>query len=668
MPTTPSHSDSINQALGLHRAGRFREAEGLYRSVLAARPCEFAALYYLGLLYAQQGQPAAAVPLFRLAVQQEPAFAELHNNLGMALHSLSRYQEALQSYESAIAHNSQYATAYNNLGTTLGVLGRHEEAIAQFEHALRLKPDFVEAINNIGTECYILRRYARAAAYFKSAVSARPDFADAHINLGNALAEQQLFNDALDSYTKASKLRPTSTPLLLLIGDVNRSLRRPQDALRSYERALHQEPRSVECLLKLGNLLQTLNRHTEATAVYRTVLEISPGHAEAQDCLGFAAAELGDADGARQAFEQALESEPGRVKSLFGLAQCSTLTAQDRNFDTMTRLAADAAALGPADQILLHFALAKGYSDLARPEESFAHLLKGNALRRREVDYDEAATLGQFTRLRKTFTQDLMKRFKGCGNPTRKPVFILGMMRSGSTLVEQILASHPHVFAAGERPDFQESVSEVLGTSIDQITDFEAILTPEMLNRMGSLYLDRLRAIEAAENARGHEEACARRVTDKLPANFLYLGLIRLVFPNATIIHTSRDAMDTCLSCFSHLFADKQPHTYDLGELGRYYRAYTQLMTHWREALPGSDFLDVIYESLVGNFDMEAKRLVQYCGLDWDPACLEFYKTDRPIRTASMLQVRRPIYRTSVGHFRPDPQILRPLLAELDLH
>ncbi len=280
--------------------------------------------------------------------------------------------------------------------------------------------------------------------------------------------------------------------------------------------------------------------------------------------------------------------------------------------------------------------------------------MRGNALKRQQLAYDEADALARLERLRQGFSPTVMRRSRGQGNPSTLPVFILGMPRSGSTLVEQILAGHPKVHAAGEPPDWLERTMTTVWS--DQRGAARSSLGPERLRALAKTYLGGLAAMAPA----------AERVTDKLPGNFQTLGLIHLALPNARIIHTRRDPVDTCLSCFSNLFANElQPYTYDLGELGRLYRAYHALMEHWRRVLPPDTMLEVDYEDVVDNLEGQARRIIAYCGLDWDDACLAFHTVERAVRTASVVQVRQPIYRSSVGRWRPRDDILRPLLDGL---
>ena len=329
----------------------------------------------------------------------------------------------------------------------------------------------------------------------------------------------------------------------------------------------------------------------------------------------------------------------------------------------MEALAARRTTLPVHEQIALCFVMHKLCTDLGQPARGFDFLLEGTALRRGQLPYDEAGALAALEAPRRVFTPALLARHAGEGDPSELPVFIVGMPRSGSTLIEQVLASHPRVVGGGERPDFGAVLHGAIrreGTA-ERSDDFIAALSGPVLRRMAASYLERL------ESAAAGTRRDPLRITDKLLDNFRHLGLIHLALPNARIIHTRRDPVDTCLSSFSKLFAAAQPHTYDLGTLGRYWREYDRLMAHWRALLPPGVMLEVQYEEVVADFAAQARRVIAHCGLDWDDACLDFHRTDRPVRTASVVQVRQPIYRTSVGRWRPDPDTLRPLLEGLGL-
>jgi len=324
----------------------------------------------------------------------------------------------------------------------------------------------------------------------------------------------------------------------------------------------------------------------------------------------------------------------------------------------MQALAAKPDGLSATDRLRLDYALGKAYADFRDHSSAFKHWASGASAKRSQLAYDENAAFAFFEAIERVFTTELVQAKSGWGDPSQAPIFILGMPRSGSSLVEQILASHPAVYGAGELRTFNDvvlSVRDPDGAAIPY-PDFVPALDPASSKLLGSRYVSMLRALAPTTG---------ERVTDKMPANYFFVGLIHLLLPNATIIHTIRNAVDTCFSCFSTLFVRDQNHTYDLGEIGRYYKRYERLMAHWRRVLPPGRFLDVNYEELVEDLDGQARRLLEYCGLPWDERCLEFHRTERPIWTASTMQVRQPIYKSSIGRARAYEAFLAPLIASL---
>ncbi len=331
----------------------------------------------------------------------------------------------------------------------------------------------------------------------------------------------------------------------------------------------------------------------------------------------------------------------------------------DLQLQAMEGLARNIGALEEEQKIGLHFALGKAYADLGDHVRAFDHLVQGNALKRRRIIYDERMALAVIARIGHAFTAELIKSKSGLGvHASKVPVFIVGMPRAGTTLVEQMLASHPLVFGGGERHDFSDALAELIDTesATSPIRQLVQSLDREKLAGIAARYLAASRAIAPD----------AARVTDKMPANFRFAGLIHLALPQARIINVRRDPIDNCMACFSQSFADdNQAFSYDLGELGRYYRAYAELMDHWRGVLPSDVLLDVHYEELVDDFEAQARRIVAHCGLEWDERCLAFHETERRIKTASAVQVRQPLYRSAVGRWQPYRDMLKPLLDEL---
>jgi tetratricopeptide (TPR) repeat protein len=414
---------------------------------------------------------------------------------------------------------------------------------------------------------------------------------------------------------------------------------------------------AVEAHINLARVLRERGKSDAAIAHYEKAIALKPDDADIHNNLGRLLGELGWIAQARAAYEKAIALLPRCGALYLNLAHCDKVAPDDPYLAAMEELAEDQDALGEQDRIDLDFALGKAYTDIGQHERSFRHLLRGNARKRKTVVYDEAAALGELERIRLVLDARLMRTGTRRGNPSHLPVFIVGMPRSGTSLIEQILASHPKVFGAGELTAFQDAVAGLAQPGGASLPFPELLLSlpKQRLRELGSRYLAAVKAI-----------APAPRVTDKMPGNFRFVGLIHLALPNARIIHAQRDPVDTCLSCFAIQFtAGGSEYSYELGELGRCYRAYQALMTHWRNVLPVGVMLDVQYEDVVDDLEGQARRIVAHCGLDWDERCLAFPSTQRAVRTASAAQVRRPIYRSSIGRWRPDHALLQPLLEAL---
>jgi tetratricopeptide (TPR) repeat protein len=684
-PANPSQL--FQQGVLLHRQGKFDQANEFYKAVLAVQPKHFDALYLLGVLHHQRGQntealgylsgaqkmqptnvavlstvglvqaslgrPREALSSFDRALTIKPDNAEALNNRGLTLANLGRHGEALESFDRALAFKPDFTDALTNRGNLLARLGRAAEALASYDRALACKPDLADAFNNRGNVLRDLKRPTDALVSYDKALTLNPNYAEAFNNRGNALADLNRTEEALASFDKALALNPNYADALNNRGNALRDLKRPADALASFDRALALKPNDPFALNNRGNALRDLKRSAEALTNYDKALSFKPDYAEAYSNKGVALTEFGRFAEASEAIERAIALVPRSPNFYYNLAEAKRLAADDPYVRIMEELTQETHAFSPGEQIALHFGLGKVFADNRDHERSFQHFLRGNALKRQQTVYDEAAHLGYFERARAAFTRELMHGREGCGDPSSLPVFILGMPRSGSTLVEQILASHPKVFGAGEIDDFSKTMTAVGGASIS-----ETILqmSDENLRRLGSIYIDSIRAVAPA----------AARITNKTPENFRFIGLIHLALPNARIIHTRRDPVDTCLSCFSKLFVDNLPYTYDLGELGRYYRAYETMMAHWHDALPQGAVLDVQYEDVVADLEGQARRIIAHCGLEWDARCLDFHQTERPVRTASKAQVRQPLYRSSVGRWRVHEPFLGPLLTELE--
>lgn len=680
----------IQRAFALHQQGNLADAEKIYTDILRKAPNHFGALSLLGAIACQSGAYERAVTLLSKATSINPNVAPAHSNLAVALRELKRFKEALISCDKAIALKPDYVEAYYNRGLTLEELGRIENALSSFDKALSLKPS-PEVYYSRGNALRELGRFRDALLSYENAIALNPTFAEAHFNRGNALKELGRPQEALVSYERAIALKPGFAEVHHNRGVVLNELGRLDESLVSYERVVALQPdnadayfeRSVvlrklgqlnralesceraialrphfpEAFYNKGNIFRELDRLNEACDSFRHAVALKPDFVAAYNNIGLSLIELGQTGEAQEAFRKALDIEPRNATALSNLSHAKKFAAGDPHLDVMQELLANPELLSESERIELNFALGKVYADLKDHRRSFEHLLAANRAKRAIFPYDEQAALATFDLLERTFTRELINSKSGSGDPSRQPIFILGMPRSGTTLVEQILASHPEVYGAGESDALQRTVQAMYradGATVPY-PYFVPALDSFALAGLGARYL-------AAINEGGPKN---KRISDKMLANSMFVGLIHLILPNAKIIHSIRDPIDNCISCFSILFTKGQNFAYDLGELGRYYKGYERLMAHWHDVLPEGRILDVKYEDVVADVETQARRILAYCELPWDDRCLSFYETERPVRTASMTQVRQPIYQRSIGRWRVYQEFIGPLLEAL---
>jgi tetratricopeptide (TPR) repeat protein len=548
----------------------------------------------------------------------------------VGFHQAGRLDRAVELYRQILLCEPDLPEVHNNLGAALAALGKLSEATQSYRRALDLNPDNAQAWCNWGAALASLGQLREAEANLRRAIALDASFAEAHSQLGHTLRLSGSLDDA-------------------------------EDMLR---RAIALDPNNAQAHAGLGTLLLDCGLSCEAAGAFARAVALKPDFAGAYNNLALALKEAGRLDEAACAAEEAIRLAPRRAAYYANLAEVRTFAAGDPHVGALETLA-QGASLAVDERIHLHFALAKAYEDMGHADDAFTQWLAGNRLKRHAIVYDEATTLARMERARELFTPELIAACPSVGEPSQLPVFILGMPRSGTSLIEQILASHPDVFAAGEINLFDRAVGAICQRAKLAVgPPPRAAAYPDMVADMGLedfRWLGAAYAHKLAERSPG-----AARITDKMPSNFIYAGLIHLALPCATIIHAVRDPIDTCVSCFAKLFVDGQAFTYDLAELGRYYGRYRALMAHWHRVLPPGRILDVRYEDVVADLEGSARRIVAHCGLGWDARCLDFHRTERAVRTASAAQVRRPIYGHAVARWRTYERFLAPLLAELD--
>ena len=717
-------ADTLQIALQHHQRGRLEEAAQLYQAILADQPRHVEALHLLGVVAHQKGDHARAVLLIGRAVAADPNNAIYHANLAEAYRMLGQLDRAVASCQVALGLRPHYPEVANNLGLALLGQGKTDEAIAQFAEALRFKPDFAMACNNLGNALRQRGDLQEAETHFRSAVAMepglaeahsnlgqlllerhrphesleslrvavrlRPDLAEAHNNLGNALREAGRLAEARQCYGEALRLNPDLAMTYNNIGQALHEENALDQALTWYERAIQIDPDSARFRCNLASLLAEGEKYDEATVQYRLALRLDPDCAEAHCGLGGVRHEQGDLEQAQDHYRQALHCNPnlpaahaalGQVREELGdlvaaescwrtalrhdprhtaaHAQLATMlrhTLPDEDLAALCQLRSDP-DLSDARRSALQFGLAQVYDARGAYTEAAellqqANVLAGAVARKRGQDYDAVAH-GRFVdRMMAISTSAFFERVSGFGLDSERPIFIVGLPRSGTTLTEQILASHSQIFGAGElRLAATSSRDWLPGTT--PAVDALAGLDQATARRLGERHLGRLQELNGDR----------LRVVDKMPDNYLYLGLLTVLFPRAKFIHCRRDLRDNAVSCWMTNFrairwANDPEHI-----VGRFHE-YQRLMQHWREVLP-VQLLDVDYEETVADVEGTARRLVQWCGLEWEPACLQFHTGTRPVRTASVAQVRQPIYRRSVARWMHYEESLGALFARL---
>jgi tetratricopeptide (TPR) repeat protein len=495
-----------------------------------------------------------------------------------------------------------------------------------------------------------------AEALYLGALERMPGLFDAQHLLGVLRSQQGRYDEALALVTAVLQAQPGSIGALTNHGRILYDMKRHEEAVASFDKALALRPDHALALNNRGNALAALGRDVEALESYWRALRAMPSYADAYNNMGVLLKELGRLGEAQAAFSKALEIEPKLTGAYLNLADCKRFEAGDPHLMHMQALVHDE-TLPEAAKVHLHFALGKAYADLKDHRRAFENMARGNAKKRALVTYDEARMTKLFERTAEVFSRDRVLAKANLGDPSNLPIFVIGMPGSGTTLVEQILASHHDVHGAGELTTFSEIAGSVYGPDgrVVGYPDFVADCDDTVFRAVGSYYIEALRKLAPQ----------AKHVADKMPSNFIFAGLIHLALPNARIIHVVRDPIDNCVSCFFRLFTGNLNHTYDLAELGRFYRRYQTLMAHWHDVLPAGRILEVRYEDVVADVEKASRRILAHCGLDWDPHCLRFHQTDRRVRTASAIHVRQKIYKSSVGRWRDYRPYLGPLLREL---
>ena len=555
----------------------------------------------------------------KTALNQAMNQAQMHERAG-------RFGEAEVAYRQIISTDQSFHPAYHALGLLAFNAGNLPMAADLLKAAVALDKKIPLYQRNYGEMCRRLGRLDESIAAGKAACKLAPTDIDAHYNLGLAYTDAKEYEHAINAYRKALKL------------DSKHGL--------SWN--------------NLGSALEQQGDKTAALEAYTKAVALNPFHAEAQNNAGAIFSEQGKLDEARASFQAAIDAKPDFVESHYNLSSLKTYKKDDPHLAMLEGVYANRNHLSNHARIRYCFALGKALDDIGQYERAFAAYDEGNKLQHAILPMDEQNADVMLANIMQIFDAKFFaerkSNFQQVKETGKTPIFIVGMPRSGTTLLEQILCSHASVHGAGELIDLNAVITQATGASVGKpFTAGVQTLSEADMRHIGEDYLKRVWKLSPESTF----------ITDKMPANFFYLGLIHLALPHAKIIHAMRDPMDSCFSCYSRLFNDTMEFAYDQGTLGRYYARYIKLMQHWHKVLPAGTILDLPYEKMVDDTEAQVRRVLEFVGLPWDANCLQFHKNDRLVKTASVAQVRQPIYTSSVERWRHYEQFLGPLLAEL---
>jgi len=636
-----------------HRAGRLRDAENVYRSILADDPEQADALNLLGIVALQSGNAQDATRLFEAAVSSRPDNPEFHNMLGEALRMSGKPELAEASYKNALELNPRFAGAHNNLANLYLQMARLDEAIHHYQAAIAANPGFPMSFNNLGAALRRAGRLDEAQDAFRKAIELVPNYAEAHTGLGLVYESLGQLDEAIESHRQAVTLNPSLAEAHGNLGNALRAAGQLAEARIHYARSIELSPADALAHYNLGIALDESAMPTEAIASYEQALALDAKHAESHNNLGNALDQVGRHDEAVTHYKTAVELKPNYAEAHRNLTR---LRPDDSQLSAIQQLL-DEEEVDGEDAVHCHYALGNIHHRAKRYDDAFRHYQQANNLKRARIQHSSKGYSEFVDRLMAAYSTERFQDIGTGGSSSEVPVFVLGMPRSGTTLVEQILSSHADVYGAGELATLGDIELELTMRFEDQggYPECVSALSNADLEEAASRYLKVLTARSAG----------ARRVTDKMPSNFARIGLIKLLIPRSRIIHCTREPLDTCLSNYFHYFAVGNEFACRFEEMAAYYADYRRLMAHWNSVFPG-EIIDVAYEDVVSDQEATSRRLVDALGLDWDPDCLRFHKNKRAVNTFNSLQVRQPIYTRAVGRWQEYEAHLAPLIKALE--
>ena len=648
-----SFDERVRRAHLALRAGQAASSERALRTLVAERPGDSHCLWLLGAALLAQGQAAAALETLVRALAVAPEFAEARVDLARAYRGAGDPGRSREEVRRVLQHQPHHHRAWLAYGDALVDLGQYTDAAAAFERARLSDPHRVRIEE--ATAALTAGDRRKSELIFREILHADPS----HIAALCGLAAVSLASDVpvdAERLLRHALAQSAHTPLAWRgLGEALIALGRLAEADAAARHATRIEPENPYTWITVASVATRLMRQEQALEAYERAARLKPDEVRLLTTLGHVHKTLGSRAKSEAAYKEALAIDPGLAEAWWSLADLKTYVFDDAEIAAMQRVLADGRR-SRSEVAQLQFALGRALEQRREYGQAFAHYARGNALRRLDAAFDTGRFEARCARIRAFFDQRFFAERAGSGDPSRAPIFIVGLPRSGSTLIEQILASHSQVEGTMELPNILIITRELDALAPDRNGYPETLrgMPAAQLTALGGRYLEQTAPLR---HGRAH-------FTDKLPNNFSHIGLIHAILPQATLIDARRHPMDACFSTFKQHFAIGQTFSYDLEDLGRYYRCYLSLMDHWDQVLPGK-VLHFQYEQLVREPEASIRRLLEHCGLPFEPGCLSFHETRRSVRTASAEQVRQPLYAQGVGHWRHFERELEPLRRAL---
>lgn len=663
-------ADLLAEAHRFIQAGDLNHAEQRLQQVIAADKSQSEAWNLLGWIQSQQKNFTAAVESIGRAIGIHPNEPSLHRNLGFVHQSAGELMQAAACFERAIQLAPDDANAHNELGVVLRAKQEYEAAANHLHEAIRLQPRVPLYRQNLAEVLGSLKQFDEAVRQYEEAIAMAPADTGLVNGLGVMLQESGKHNEAIDCFRQALAAAPNHPLYENNLASALQSIGEDEQAIVHYENILRSMPESSDTHVNIGNFHLARNALEEAAHHFGCAIQIEPDHCVAHNNLGSTLLDQGKFSEAATHFEKSLQSNPEYAPAYFNLsdlALSNKFRFTDEQILKIQKLVASG-NLPPDSASAMLFAVGNHFDSLDNYGEAFrayqvANDIQSqiNASKNRSLDLEAREKLTET--IIQFFNKDYFDNLPAGGSASEIPIFVVGMPRSGSTLIEQIISSHPAAVAAGELEEIGRLATKILPRRMNSDKDFPLCLQDSkqsVIQELAEEYLDFLRKHDAAAP---HWDQLSR-VVDKMWHNFFHLGFLYTLFPQARIIHSQRNAMDIGLSCFMRRLHAVH-WSWDLEQIGIFYRLYDQLMQHWREVLP-CPIYEVEYETLTQDPEAETRKLIEFCGLPWDDRCLAFYENETAVRTASRIQVREPIYQSSIGRWKNYATELAPLKAAIE--